>query len=342
MVIVLPILLIILFGYAVTFDIKHVSMAIFDQDRTRKSRDLIHLFASSQYFSIKSYPDNYREMVNDMDASRIKFGLIIPAHFSRKLSAGQEAPAQVLLDGSDPNTANIVLGYVNGIVEIFNASIRKCEAPVSARVRVWFNEEMESKDFVVPGLIAVIMTVIGALLTSLTVAREWERGTMEGLISTPVKKLELILGKLIPYFVLGMVDMFIAVASSHIIFNVPLRGSFAVLVFISGIFMSGSIAFGFFLSVIARNQHMANQLAIFTTFLPAFLLSGFLFPITNMPKPLQIITQAIPARHFVTALRDNYLKGLGLHFLWIETLILAMISLVGIVAAYMKFKKFLE
>jgi ABC-2 type transport system permease protein len=165
---------------------------------------------------------------------------------------------------------------------------------------------------------------------------------MEGLISTPVKKLELILGKLIPYFVLGMVDMFIAVAASRLIFDVPLRGSFAALVFISGIFMIGSIAFGFFLSVIAKNQHMANQLAIFTTFLPAFLLSGFLFPIMNMPALLQIITQVVPARHFVAALRAIYLKGLGLDLLWMQTLILAIIGLVGIAAAYMKFKKFLE
>ncbi|MDD5451710.1 MAG: ABC transporter permease [Desulfovibrionales bacterium] len=342
MVILLPVLLIVLFGYAVTFDIKHVSMAVFDQDRTQRSRDFMQFFANSQYFSVHSYRDNYQEIIDDIDAGRIKFGLVIPARFSRSLSSGQEVPVQVLLDGSDPNTANIVLSYVNGITEIFNATIRGDKIPVTARVRVWFNEEMESKNSIVPGLIAVIMTVIGALLTSLTVAREWERGTMEGLISTPVKKLELILGKLIPYFVLGMVDMFIAVAASRLIFDVPLRGSFAALVFISGIFMIGSIAFGFFLSVIAKNQHMANQLAIFTTFLPAFLLSGFLFPIANMPALLQIITQVVPARHFVAALRAIYLKGLGLDLLWMQTVILAIIGLVGIAAAYMKFKKFLE
>lgn len=342
MVILLPLLLIILFGYAVTFDVKHVSTTVFDQDKTEKGRNFIQKFAGSQYFQIKSYRDSYKAIVEDIDRGWAKVGIVLPQDFSGKLAAKSPVDVQIILDGSDPNTANIVLSYIDGIMATYNQTLGIRKGPVNAGIRVWFNEEMESKNYVVPGLIAVIMTIIGALLTSLTIAREWERGTMEGLISTPVKKLELIIGKLAPYFLLGLLDMLIGVTASKIIFDVPLRGSLAVLVFISSIFMVGSIGFGFFISVVAKNQHFANQLAMFTTFLPAFLLSGFIFPIMNMPAVLQIITEIVPARHLVTSLRAIYLKGLGLEFLWKEAVILFFISLAAIAGSFFKFKKSLD
>jgi len=211
--------------------------------------------------------------------------------------------------------------------------------PLEVRSRVWFNADMESKNYIVPGLIAVIMLVIAALLTSLTVAREWETGTMEQLIATPILGRELVLGKLLPYFVLGMLDVFLAVGMGEFLFQVPLRGSVALLFGMAAIFLAGALSMGMVISIVAKSQLLASQLAMVLTFLPSFLLSGFLYPIRNMPKAIQGITHAIPTRYFVSLLKGIYLKGAGLSILAAEAALLTAFSITMVLLATRKFKK---
>jgi ABC-2 type transport system permease protein len=262
--------------------------------------------------------------------------------------SNQEAPVQLILDGSDSNTATIALGYAQAVVynynyQVISQALKKANAPqlkvVDLRSRVWFNQDFESKNFIIPGLIAIIMMMIGAILTSLTIAREWERGTMEQLISTPVRSSDLIVGKFIPYFAIGIFDLFIAVLMGRFVFDVPLRGSIFLLVILSSLFLSGALGIGIYISTVAKNQLMASQMALLTTFLPTFLLSGFTYEIFNMPKWLQVITYAIPARYFITILRGIYLKGVGIDDLWFETLALVLFVWIATGAAIRKFKK---
>ncbi|MGB7630267.1 MAG: ABC transporter permease, partial [Candidatus Deferrimicrobium sp.] len=211
--------------------------------------------------------------------------------------------------------------------------------PLEVRPRVWFNADMESKNYIVPGLIAVIMMVIAALLTSLTVAKEWETGTMEQLISTPILARELVLGKLLPYFVLGMLDVLLAVGMGEFLFRVPLRGSLALLFGMAAVFLAGVLSMGMLISIVTKSQLLASQLAIVLTFLPSFLLSGFMYAIRNMPKGIQVVTYAIPARYFVTLLKGIYLKGVGLSILAGEAALLTAFSMTMVLLATRKFKK---
>jgi len=255
----------------------------------------------------------------------------------------------MIVDGSDSNTAMIAMGYANVINTIYSQNIaldemrrlgmREPTLPLDVRPRVWFNPDMESKNYIIPGLIAVIMMIISALLTSLTIAREWERGTMEQLISTPVKGPELILGKLLPYFIIGMFDVLLATLMGQFLFHVPLRGNVALLFITAAIFLAGALALGIFISLVTKNQLLASQLAIVATFLPAFLLSGFMYAITNMPHAIQMITYFIPARYFIVLLKGIYLKGIGMEILWVESSFLAVFGLVMLVLANVKFRK---
>lgn len=255
----------------------------------------------------------------------------------------------MIVDGSDSNTATIAIGYAEVITELFSqelintqverAGIESPRVPVEVRSRVWFNAELQSKNFIIPGLIAVIMMVIAALLTSLTVAREWERGTMEQLISTPVKESELILGKIIPYFAIGMFDMLLAVLMGQFLFQVPLRGNVALLFGTAAIYLAGVLSLGVLISVLTKSQLLASQMAMVLTFLPAFLLSGFIFAISNMPKVIQLVTYVIPARYFVKILGGIYLKGVGLEVLGGEVLLLTAFGAVAMLLAVARFKK---
>jgi ABC-2 type transport system permease protein len=253
------------------------------------------------------------------------------------------------VDGSDSNTATIAIGYAEVIVQIYAQDIaarqlqratgRGLRVPLDVRPRVWFNADLQSRNFIVPGLIAVIMMVIGALLTSLTMAREWERGTMEQLISTPVKGTELILGKLIPYFAIGMLDVLLAVLMGEWLFGVPLRGNVALLFGLSAVFLVGALAMGMTISIVAKSQLLASQVAMVATFLPAFLLSGFMFAIANMPAAIRMITYIVPARYFVVILKGIYLKGVGLEILAGQAALLAAYGTMVTLLAVKRFKK---
>ncbi len=347
--IMLPVMLLLLYGYALTFDITEVPTAVWDQENSRLSRDFLQHFAASRYFTLAAHVRTQEELSSLMDRRRIWLALVIPYDFSRRLKEGDTAAVQVILDGTEANTANIILGYVQSVVADYNReTVRQRltargfpQPPVLLRsdVRVWFNEDLESKNFIVPGLIVVIMTMVGSLLTALTIVREAERGSLEGLLATPLKKWELILGKLGPYFILGMVDMFIVLGMGQHLFQVPLKGSIPLLILLSALFLVVMLGQGLLISVLSVNQLQAYQMATLLTFLPAFLLSGFVFAIQQMPLALRAISYVVPARYFVTISKGIYLKGTGLAILWDEVLILLGFAAFFLVAAQRRFGK---
>lgn len=352
MAIAIPMLLLVLFGYALTLDVDNVPMVVWDQNQSQTSREFISRFDGSRYFSIRQYVRSYLEIERAIDSGEALVALIIPTDFGSDIESGRAAPVQLIVDGSDSNTATIAMGYADfvalnysqgvAINEIARSGGPKLHPPLDMRPRVWFNAELVSKNYIIPGLIAVIMMVIAALLTSLTVAREWERGTMEQLIATPVKGSELILGKLLPYFALGMLDVLLAVLMGEFLFAVPLRGNVGLLFGMAAVFLVGALSLGMLISILTRSQLLASQLAMVLTFLPSFLLSGFMYSIANMPTPIQIMTHLIPARYFVVLLKGIYLKGVGLEILGLDALLLAVFAVVMVALANFKFRKKLE
>lgn len=345
----IPMMMILLFGYALTLDVDRVPLVVWDQSSTPASRDYLAQFTHSRYFQFKGTISNYQELENAIDHRTAWIALVIPPGFARDLDAGRQPMVQAIVDGSDANTASIVLGYTRGITQVYNQRVAlvqiersRGEAPEPAfelRPRVWFNPDLESRNYIIPGIIAVIMGLIAALLTSLTVAREWETGTMEQLISTPVKPAELILGKLIPYFIIGMIDVLIAVLMAVFLFHVPLRGSVILLFAVAGLFVLGTLSQGILISTLAKQQVLASQLAMVSTFLPAFLLSGFTFAIANMPAPVRAITHIVPARYFVALVKGIFLRGVGALTLWNDITFLAVFACLVAGAAILKFRK---
>jgi len=348
MAIAIPMLLLVFFGKILTFDVNDVPLVVWDQDNTQISRDYILNYRNSSYFKIVGYFDKYKDLDGYIDKSKAVMALVIPEEFTKTISSGGAARVQAIVDGSDSNTAGLALGYANAITFRYNekhisGAIEKIGGkiiiPVRFVPRVWFNPDLKSKNFIIPGLIAVIMMIVGALLTSLAVAREWDRGTMEQLISTPVRKNELIFGKLIPYFMITLLDVFIAVVAGEFIFHVPFRGSLMFLSIVSCVFLLGALCQGILISIATKNQFLASQLAFITTFLPAFLLSGFAFPIYNMPPLIQIFTRIIPTSYFITILRGIYLKGVGLKVLAAHVLFLFAFAVLMVFEANKKFIK---
>jgi ABC-2 type transport system permease protein len=347
--IAIPMLLLFLFGYALTLDVDKVPLIVWDQSATHASRDLISRFSGSRYFSLKRYTDNYRDIEHAIDRRDALIALVIPTDFARRIETGEKARIQAILDGSDSNTATIALGYAESVALSYSREVMLEQTrrhgvvfPVGQldiRPRLWFNADMISRNYIFPGLIAVIMMVIAALLTSLTVAREWETGTMEQLISTPLKGAELIIGKLIPYFTIGIIDLVLAMLVGQFAFDVPLRGSLWLLFGMSLVFLTGALSLGILISIVTKNQRMASQLALVSTMLPAFLLSGFIFPIDNMPTVIRGVTHIIVARYFVTILRGIYLKDVGLDILAGDAGFLAVFCVVVLALAIRKFRK---
>jgi ABC-2 type transport system permease protein len=339
MALILPMFQMLLFGYALNLDVDRIPTLIFDADHSADSRALIERFRGSRFFQIEGYVNNYADIEKAIDKSKVLIGLAIPQDYSRHVNAGDRANVQVLLDGSDSNTASIALSYVESLVQNYALQVRSAGQdrraglplipPVEARLRVWYNSTLESSNYIVPGLIAAMMMVIAALLTSLTVAREWEMGTMEQLLSTPVRAAEIVMGKMLAFFVVGVADTTIAVLVGIFVYGVPFRGSALVLALTTMIFLAGAFFWGILVSAVARSQLFAFQLGLVTTFLPSFLLSGFLYAIENMPVPIQVITHVVPARYFVTIVRGIFLKGVGLQVLWGEVLFL--VAFAGIV-----------
>ena len=349
MAIAMPILLIFLFGSSLSLDVDRVPLVVWDQSQTTDSRELIGRFTSSQYFSLSSTAASYADIEAAIDRREAILALVVPYDFGRKLESAQQAAVQLLVDGSDANTATIAIGYAQGVTNGYNSVLllkalqkkggKAVAMPLDGKLRVWFNQNMQAKNYIVPGLIAVIMMVIASLLTSLTIAREWENGTMEQLITTPLKPLELIIGKLTPYFVIGMLDVALAVLMGRFLFDVPLRGNAALVFGMAALFLPGALAMGMLISIITRSQLLASQLAMVLTFLPSFLLSGFMYAIANMPEPIQVLTHLIPSRYFVTILKNVYLKGAGLEIIWAEAVFLFFFGVIMVFIANKKLKK---
>lgn len=349
LVLVIPVFLLLIFGYGLSLDIDRVHTVIWNQDASSQlTRDFLLNFKDSKYFKIISYTDNYRDIEYLINSGKAMMALVIPRDFSRYIQSGKAAPLQLLVDGSDSNTATIAMGYVRAVVasyniklllEAFNKHGIEPSGRVDMRSRIWFNMGLTSRWFITPGVIAMIMMIITALLTSICIAREWERGTMEQLISTPVKPLELIVGKLIPYFIIGFFDLALGVLIIQTLFGVPFRGNYFLLFGLSALFLVGALSQGIFISISAKTQLLASQLAMLTTFIPTMLLSGFIYPIFNMPAFIRPITYLVPARYFIFILRGLFLKGSDMRVLWYESLFLFLFAFLMFNLAVRSFKK---
>jgi len=350
----LPLVLLILFGYAITFDVNHIPVAVINQDDSSLSRDLISRVQASEYFDLRYLSNEYTKLERLLDEGKVKIILVIPLHFYRDLSKGKNKPLQFLIDGSDNNTALIALGYLSKIIQVFSSNIvleglnkqgnllLKELPAIDVKTRVWYNPGLRSTNFIVPGLIAVVMMILAAMLTSLTIAREWETGTMEQLIATPTKPLEIIIGKLTPYFFLGLIQMTLVVLTGTLLFKVPFKGNIFFLFVVAGLFLVCGLGIGLFISTGTKSQQLAFMLAIVLTMLPAFLLSGFIFPISSMPRIIQFFSYFVPAKYFLISLRGIFLKGNGLSVHWPEVLFLLIFGLLIILACTKRLKLSLE
>jgi drug efflux transport system permease protein len=348
----IPLILLFIYGYAVNLDVKHIPLCVYDRDGSQQSQDLLKGFQSTDYFNIVHLARDYPDVVQQIDSGACSMAVVIPPRFSEDLRNGASTAVQALLDASDSNSASIGLGYAQNIVAAYSGRVQLDWAaqrgtappapPLDVRARTWFNEDLESMANIVPGVVALVMAVVGAFLTSLTIAREWERGTMEQLISTPVGALEIQIGKLIPYFVIGMADTAVCAVVSVWWFGVPFRGSWLVLFGSSALFLTVVLSLGYFISVTTKSQLAASQMAMLATFLPTFLLSGFIFPIDQMPVVVQAITRVLPARYFVEILRSVFLKGTPLALISTQLTSLGIIAFVLVALATRAFHKRLE
>lgn len=311
---VLPILLLFLYGYGVSLDVDHIRLGLVLEDTSPIAQSFTQALSDSRYFDLTVVRDR-RLLEEMMVAGKIRGIVVIPAYFSSFLNQPEQvAPIQVIADGSEPNTASFVQNYVQGawsnwLQQRALETHSKGLPLVHSQPRVWYNEQLESRYFLVPGSLAIIMTLIGTLLTALVVSREWERGTMEALMATPVTISELLFGKLIPYFILGMITMTLVAAVATLYYDIPFRGSWWALGLVSAVFLLTALGIGLLISTIARNQFVAAQAAMIAAFLPGFILSGFIFEIASMPVPIRMITYLVPARYFVSSLQTLFLVG---------------------------------
>jgi len=340
MALFIPVMMLLLFAYALNLDVDRIPALIYDQDGTPASREMIRQFTGSRFFDVKGAAANYKTIDREIDRSRILMAIVIPPHYGEDVRAGRATQIQILLDGSDSNTATIALGYAEALVRGYSPSaVPPPPPPIDARLRVWYNSSLESKNYVVPGLIAVILQIIAALLTSLTIAREWEMGTMEQILSTPLRPAEMVLGKMLAYFAIGVSDAVVTFLVAIFVFRVPFRGSLALLAFSVCIFLCGALFWGIFVSAAAKTQLQAYQMGILSSFLPAFLLSGFIYSIENMPLVIRVITYLIPAKYVITILKGLFLKGVGVTVLWGELVLLTLYAIAVFAAATRKLNR---
>ena len=337
----IPLLLILLFGYALSLDVEHLATAVVDHDRTPESRDFVRRLDASVGFDVVAHPATTADLTGLIDRNRVVLGLVFPPGWGADLKAGRSAALQVVIDGSDPNTAGNARAFVTSVIA--QANRQRLEAalnrlgrdalhpPVEGRVRVWFNEDLESRNFIVPGMIAVILMIVGALLTSMVVAREFESGTMETIRALPVTAGEFLLGKAAPYFVIALVDVLLAILTGQLLFGVVMKASFGLMLLASILYILVALGTGLLISTRTRSQLVANQVAVLVTYLPSLLLSDFVFPQHNMPPVLQGVSKLVPATYYIDILNGLYLRDLGLAGLWPSFLVLA--GMAALVAA---------
>lgn len=342
---VLPVMLLLLFGYALNMDVRNIRVGILDQDRSSFSRLVGEKISTTEYLKVVRHFNSPREIDDSIDGGEIIMALVFPPRFERDFKFGRTAKLQLIVDGSDSTSAMVATGYVRSIIfalnqeaiqsEINRAGLSEIEAPVEVRNRVWYNETLESKNFIVPGLLALIMAIISALITSLTISREWERGTMESLIATPMKKQELFAGKMVPYVFIALFDLVVTLLVGAWVFDVPIRGSVVELYFTALLFLVGTCGVGILISSATKIQVLSVQAAMMITYLPSLILSGFVFPIKNMPAVIQLVTYLVPARYLITVMKAIALKGIGYSILWVQIIFLAAFA-VMVTAAGLK------
>jgi len=349
----MPIMQMALIGYGVSLDIKHIPVCAFDRESSQESQALLKRFQASEYFNVLRVVDTYRAVAEGVDAGACKLAIVIPSDFSERLRDSSGTTVQAIVDGTDDNSANVAIGYAQAVVSGYSNDVQldwmrrqglgqQATVPLRVESRVWFNEDLQSKAFIIPGVVALVMALIGALLSSLTIAREWERGTMEQLISTPVTASEIMVGKLLPYFLIGLVDAALCVTIAVFWFAVPFRGTLGTLLFTTTLFLAVVLGVGYIISVLTRSQLGASQIALIVTLLPTTLLGGFSFPIDQMPAAVRMITYIVYGRYYVSILKAIFLKGAGLSALAPSVLALALYAALIAVLATRAFRKTLD
>jgi ABC-2 type transport system permease protein len=352
-VLLLPLIQIVLLGYGARLDADHIPTCVFDQEGSQQSQAVLKRFHASRYFDVRSAVADYAGLAAAVDAGRCKLGLVIPWDFSRRLSDTGRAAVQAVVDGTDNNSAQLAVAYAQAVIGAYAHDVQlewlaahglaqQGRVPLVVDYRTWFNEELESKNFIIPGTVALVMVLMGALLSSLTIAREWERGTMEGLIATPVSAGEIMVGKLLPYVMIGLFDALLCTALAVGWFAVPFRGTIGTLLVVTVMFLVVILGIGYMISVATRNQLGASQYALLATLMPTTMLSGFAFPIDQMPVPIQAVTYVVYSRYYVSALKKIYLAGAGIWDLWPQILALAIYAGVVGLFATRAFRKTLQ
>jgi ABC-2 type transport system permease protein len=350
-----PAFFLLLYGYALNFDIRNVRLAVQDQDRSTKSRDLVSSFVNSGYFSLVGYVDSPSELDRLVDEGRVRAILAIPSGFERDLSLRRPVTVQVIIDGDNANTASTVSGYARNLINAYGAqqlSLALSEGPASTTTdpsrsgtrvtvepRIWYNPQLRSTLFLIPGLIAYISMITAVVSTALSVVREKERGTMEQVRMAPLSPLPYIVGKTLPYLVISFVSAILVILSAMLLFDLPMRGSWLLLCAAIGLFLIGAQAQGLLISTIAETQQVAFQIALLSSLLPTMILSGFIFPITSMPTVVQWITHIVPARYFLVALRAIVLKGADITAFWQDMLALAIFATVALGLASLRLRR---
>lgn len=353
-ILLMPVMQMLLLGYGVSLDAKHIPVYAYDQEGSQDSQALLKRFQASKYFDLVATVNNYHQLADAVDADRCKLGVVIPYDFSKRLRDTGNAAVQVIVDGTDDNTANLATGYARSVISSFSSDVQQNwlgreglataggGASISVEARTWFNEELESRNFIIPGIVALVMAMVGALLTSLTISREWERGTMEQLISTPVTSKEVMFGKLIPYFAIGMLDAVLCVIMGVWWFGVPFRGTLLSLFVTTALFLVVVLGIGFMISVAIKSQLGASQIALLVTMLPTSMLSGYSFPIDQMPAAVRFITYFVYSRYYVTIVKAIFLKGIGVRELSGPILALTLYAVAVGAFAMRAFRKTLD
>jgi ABC-2 type transport system permease protein len=344
-----PVIQLMLLGYAATTDIKDIPMLVYDQDQTSKSREFINRFVNSGYFVVKEETHSLSEIDRSIEDGHVWMALVIPTKFSSDLLALRQTKVQLLADGSDANSANISIGYASQIISTYSQSIvaeilkrsPQLEQParVTPEIRVWYNPELKSRNFMVPGVLAMVLMIITTTLTSLAIVKEKEIGTLEQLMVTPIKPYQFIVGKLLPFVIIGGLDVVLVILVARFWFDVPLRGSVTLLFALSGLFVLTTLGLGLFVSTISKTQQQAMMTAQFFFFMPFLYLSGFAFPIENMPRVIQYLTYLIPLRYFIVIIRGVFLKGVGIAELWPQAIPLWIFGLAILTLSVLRFRK---
>jgi len=353
LMLIAPVVQLTLLGYAANLDVKLVRTIVYDQDRSAASRDFIERFSSSGYFKIEQYVTSYHKITEVIDKGEAILALVIPNDFEKNIYSRRTATVQALLNGSDGNTAGIVAGYSQNIVSDYSQNIilnflnrsgqKFSSVPViSPEIRVWYNPELKTRNFMVPGIVGLLLSIITLILTSLAVVKEKEIGTMEQLIVTPLKPYQIIIGKLVPFVLLSFVAVLIILAAMWLIFGIPVKGELWFLFLSSLFYILSTLGLGLFVSTISKTQQQAMMISIFAVMMPMIFLSGFAFPIENMPKSIQYISYIVPLRYFNEIIRGVILKGLGIADLWFNALLLLLMGIVILFFSSLRFKRRLE